>query len=431
MTPPSSHGKSFIIAAPTSGSGKTLITLGLLRALRNSGKIVRSAKVGPDYIDPGFHAAASGAPCFNLDLWAMGENACRALLSQQAQNADLVIVEGVMGLFDGPQGADGSTADLAAKLGLPVVLVVDCAHQAQSIAALVHGFTTFRKDVHIAGLILNRVKSDRHEALLTEALRAAPPVLAVMRQSDSVHMPSRHLGLVQAQENQQLETLIESAASGVTRETILDNLFRIGTEITNHASAVVLPPPAQRITVARDQAFGFAYPHLMQGWKSQGAEISTFSPLNDEAPDATAEFLFLPGGYPELHAGRIADNTRFLDGMRTFPGTIYGECGGYMVLGQGLTDADGNRHSMAGLLPLETSFAKRRLHLGYRQLENLAGPFPKTMRGHEFHYSTAELSGAAEPLFKATTAAGEDLGSIGQRIGRVMGSYAHIIAVAA
>ncbi|NMD06587.1 MAG: cobyrinate a,c-diamide synthase [Phyllobacteriaceae bacterium] len=431
MTPPSSHGKSFIIAAPTSGSGKTLITLGLLRALRNSGKIVRSAKVGPDYIDPGFHAAASGAPCFNLDLWAMGENACRALLSQQAQNADLVIVEGVMGLFDGPQGADGSTADLAAKLGLPVVLVVDCAHQAQSIAALVHGFTTFRKDVHIAGLILNRVRSDRHEALLTEALRAAPPVLAVMRQSDSVHMPSRHLGLVQAQENQQLETLIESAASGVTRETILDNLFRIGAEITNHASAVVLPPPAQRITVARDQAFGFAYPHLMQGWKSQGAEISTFSPLNDEAPDATAEFLFLPGGYPELHAGRIADNTRFLDGMRTFPGTIYGECGGYMVLGQGLTDADGNRHSMAGLVPLETSFAKRRLHLGYRQLENLAGPFPKNMRGHEFHYSTVELSGAAEPLFKATTAAGEDLGSIGQRIGRVMGSYAHIIAVAA
>jgi cobyrinic acid a,c-diamide synthase len=431
VTPPSSHGKSFIIAAPTSGSGKTLITLGLLRALRNSGKIVRSAKVGPDYIDPGFHAAASGAPCFNLDLWAMGENACRALLSQQAQNADLVIVEGVMGLFDGPQGADGSTADLAAKLGLPVVLVVDCAHQAQSIAALVHGFTTFRKDVHIAGLILNRVRSDRHEALLTEALRAAPPVLAVMRQSDSVHMPSRHLGLVQAQENQQLETLIESAASGVTRETILDNLFRIGAEITNHASAVVLPPPAQRITVARDQAFGFAYPHLMQGWKSQGAEISTFSPLNDEAPDATAEFLFLPGGYPELHAGRIADNTRFLDGMRTFPGTIYGECGGYMVLGQGLTDADGNRHSMAGLVPLETSFAKRRLHLGYRQLENLAGPFPKNMRGHEFHYSTVELSGAAEPLFKATTAAGEDLGSIGQRIGRVMGSYAHIIAVAA
>ena len=422
--------KAFVVAAPTSGSGKTLITLGLLRAFRNAGNIVRSAKVGPDYIDPGFHAAASGAPCFNLDLWAMGKNACRALLSQQASGADLVIVEGVMGLFDGPQGADGSTADLAATLDLPVVLVIDCSHQAQSIAAIAHGFTTFRKDLNIAGLILNRVKSDRHESLLREALRAAPPVLAVMRQSDSVHMPSRHLGLIQAQENQQLEALIESAASGVTRETILDNLFRIGTEITNHAAGRVLPPPAQRIAVAKDQAFGFAYPHLLAGWKSQGVEVSHFSPLNDEAPDATAEFLFLPGGYPELHAGRLAANTNFLNGVRTFSGTVYGECGGYMVLGRGLTDAAGVRHAMAGLLPLETSFANRKLHLGYRQLETLAGPFPKHLRGHEFHYSTAEMSGAAEPLFKASTAAGEDIGTMGQRLGKIMGSYAHIIAAA-
>lgn len=423
-------GNVFVMAAPTSGSGKTLLTLALLRAFRIAGKVVRSAKVGPDYIDPGFHAAASGAPSYNLDLWAMGERTCRSLLSQLAREADLVIVEGVMGLFDGPQGAQGSTADLAVALGLPVVLVVDCAHQAQSIAALVHGFSTFRQDVSIAGLILNRVKSDRHEALLREALRSSLPVLAVMRQSDSVHMPSRHLGLVQAQENQQLESLIERAAAGVTRETILDNLFQIGAEFSNHAEIFDIPPPGQRIAVAYDRAFGFAYPHMLTGWKSQGAEVATFSPLNNEAPDAGADVLFLPGGYPELNAGHLAANRRFLDGVRQFRGLIYGECGGYMVLGQGLTDANGARHAMAGLLPLETSFAKRRLHLGYRQLRSLCGPFPKHLRGHEFHYSTAEVSGTAAPLFSARTAAGEDLGHMGQRIGKVMGSYAHIIAAA-
>lgn len=422
-------GRGFVVAAPSSGSGKTLVTLGLLRAFRKAGLTVRSAKVGPDYIDPGFHAAASGAPCVNLDLWAMGEDACRALHGQQARDADLVIVEGVMGLFDGPQGATGSTADLAAALGLPVLLLIDCAHQAQSIAALVHGFTSFRKDIHVAGLFLNRVKSDRHMGLLADALADAPPILGALRQSDSVHMPSRHLGLVQAQENQQLEALIESAAAGVTRETILDNLFQIGAEISNHVAARALPPLGQRIAIARDEAFGFAYPHLLTGWKMAGAEIMPFSPLNNEAPNPVADALFLPGGYPELHAGRLAANSRFLDGVRGFSGTVYGECGGYMVLGDGLTDGDGTRHAMAGLLPLETSFARRKLHLGYRQLENLGSAFPARLRGHEFHYSTAEVKSGAEPLFRARSAAGEDLGPMGQRIGKVMGSYAHIIAV--
>lgn len=423
-------GRGFVIAAPASGSGKTLVTLGLLRAFRNAGLTVRSAKVGPDYIDPGFHAAATAAPCINLDLWAMGVASCRALLAQQAKDADLVIVEGVMGLFDGPQGAEGSTADLATALGLPVILVIDCGHQAQSIAALVNGFTHYRKDVHVAGLFLNRVKSDRHLALLREALAGAPPVLGALRQSDSVHMPSRHLGLVQAQENQQLETLIESAAAGVTRETILDNLFQIGAEIPNHVAARSLSPLGQRIAVARDEAFGFAYAHLLKGWQQAGAEVIPFSPLADEAPAALADALFLPGGYPELHAGRLSANTRFLGAVRTFAGAVYGECGGYMVLGNAITDADGKRHAMTGRLPLETSFATRKLHLGYRQLERSGGPFPRHLRGHEFHYSTAEVKPGAEPLFTARDAAGNSLGPMGQRSGNVMGSYAHIIAEA-
>lgn len=424
--------KAFVVAAPHSGSGKTLITLGLLRALRQRGLAVRSCKVGPDYIDPGFHAAATGAPCFNLDLWAMGKEACRALLAKQAAEADVVIVEGVMGLFDGPQGAAGSTADLASALGLPVVLVIDCSHQAQSIAALVQGFARYRQDLVIAGLILNRVKSDRHLSLLREALVAGPEILGVMRHTDSVSLPSRHLGLVQAQELQVLETVIETAASGVARETILDKLIQIGPFAPNRPSATTLPPPGQRIAVAHDTAFSFSYPHLLEGWRAAGADLQFFSPLADEAAPGDADFVFLPGGYPELHAGRIAGNAVFLGSLRRSMATIYGECGGYMVLGQGLTDAQGQRHAMAGLLPHVTSFATRKLHLGYRQLCCASGPFPRHLRGHEFHYST-EAAGAepAPPLFQARNAAGDDLGPMGQRLGRVMGSYAHIIAEAA
>ncbi len=421
-----------MIAAPHSGSGKTLVTLGLLRAFRNRGVKVVSAKAGPDYIDPAFHAAATGQPCINLDYWAMGEQACHARAVTHSAGANLLIIEGVMGLFDGPQGAKGSTADLVAALGLPVLLVVDASKQGQSIAAVVQGFRAFRSDVDLAGAILNRVASDRHEAILREAL--APlglPVLGALRQIDSLHLPSRHLGLVQAQENQQLERFIESAAEGVARETNLDKILESAAPLTNQPTRPVnhLPPLGQTIAIARDQAFSFLYPHLIESWRRQGAEISFFSPLADETLPAAAA-VFLPGGYPELYAGQLSANARFMDGLRNFKGLIYGECGGYMVLGEGLIDGEGRHHAMAGLLPLTTSFAKRKLHLGYRQLKPLSGPWHQPLRGHEFHYSTIESQGGGEPLFQALDAASNDLGHIGQRIGNVMGSYAHVISVA-
>ena len=389
-----------------------------------------SAKAGPDYIDPGFHAAATGYPCLNLDYWAMGASAVRTHALQQAQNADLLIIEGVMGLFDGPQGAKGSTADLAEALGLPVILVVDAAKQGQSIAALVEGFRSFRPGVDLAGVILNRVASDRHEDILREALaEIAVPVLGALRHIDSLIIPSRHLGLVQAQENQQLETFIETAAARVSRETLLDNIFESALPLdTGTQGAVALDPLAQTIAIARDPAFSFTYAHLLQTWKDRGAELSFFSPLADEAPNADA--VFLPGGYPELHAGKLAANMQFLNGLRSFKGLIYGECGGYMVLGEGLIDKDSQRHAMAGLLPLATSFATRKLHLGYRQLKPLNGPWKLPLRGHEFHYSTIESQGFSEPLFEAKDAAGNNLGKMGQRVGNVMGSYAHVISVA-
>ena len=456
--------KAILIAAPHSGSGKTLITLGLIRALRNRGLKVASAKVGPDYIDGRFHEAASGAPCINLDYWAMGAGACKARLADIGADKDLVIIEGVMGLFDGPDGAKGSTADLAEDLGLPIILVIDAAKQAQSVAAIVHGFSTFRPALSIAGIILNRVASDRHAKMLCSSLgvrstsvfpakvgirlqtnesvtkldsrlrgndgKGGVQLFGIVRQSDSLVWPSRHLGLIQAQENQELESFIESAASGVSRETFLDKIIESATEITiqPNASVNLLPPLAQKIAVARDIAFAFAYPHLLIDWRKQGAELTFFSPLHNETPKGDA--IFLPGGYPELHAAKLSANSLFLEALREHKGLIYGECGGYMVLGDAIIDADGKSHAMTGLLPVTTSYASRKLHLGYRQLIPLNAPWKSNLQGHEFHYSTIAKQGAADPLFHASNAGGNDLGPIGQRVGNVMGSYAHIISAA-
>jgi cobyrinic acid a,c-diamide synthase len=421
--------KAFVVAATASGSGKTMLTLGLLRAFRNRGVKVASAKVGPDHIDPRFHEAASGRPCLNLDPWAMKREVVASLLSVINHDADLIIVEGVMGLFDGPQGARGSTSDLAQDMGLPIVLVLDASHQGQSIAAHAEGFINHRKGLTFAGLILNRVASDKHAAVLTAAL--APlniPILGVVRRSDSLSWPSRHLGLVQAQENQELELFIETTSLAVARETKLDKLLTLGSEIRPESlQATVLPPLGQKIAVASDLAFSFAYPHILQGWKKAGAELSFFSPLKDEAPKVDCDAIFLPGGYPELHVGQISQNQQFLNGLRNSKALIYGECGGYMVLGDALIDAQGHSHAMAGLLPLTTSFASRKLHLGYRQLTPLGGPWTKPLRGHEFHYSSIENEGKADRLFKASDATDQGLGEIGLKRGHVMGSYAHII----
>jgi cobyrinic acid a,c-diamide synthase len=422
--------KALVIAAPSSGCGKTVITLGLLRALRKRGLRVASAKVGPDYIDPRFHEAATGRPCFNLDPWAMDRAQIRTLLRSLSGDADIIIIEGVMGLFDGPDGAAGSTADLASSLGLPVILAIDARHQAQSIAALVHGFSTFRPDVPVAGILLNRVASERHAAILHGAL--GHKVLGTLRHDDSLVLPSRHLGLVQAEENQDLETFIETAALAVARETVLDRILGIAGQLVDDSMIrESLPPLGQRIAIAHDTAFAFAYPHLLHQWHRSGASLSFFSPLADEPAETDADAIFLPGGYPELHAARLSANVEFLASLRMSKGLIYGECGGYMVLGEALVDATGTSHAMAGLLPVVTSFAMRKLHLGYRQLAPEPGaPWTSPLRGHEFHYSSIVQEGAADRLFSARDAAGRDLAPMGLRRGRVMGSYAHVICEA-
>ncbi len=433
-----------IIAAPATASGKTLVTLALLRCLARSGVRAAAFKTGPDYIDPAFHAAATGRVCYNLDSRAMRPATIAAIARRLAIDAELIVGEGVMGLFDGAADGAGSTAELAALTGWPVVLVVDAARQGASAAAVVHGFATFRSDVALAGVIFNRVASTRHAALIARAADKLPvPVLGYLPRLDDLTLPSRHLGLVQAAEHTALDGFLDRAADALAEHVDVQRLRNCARpsgslfdEMPPNASPI--PPLGQRIAVAGDDAFGFTYAHIMDGWRAAGAEILKFSPLADQAPDGSADAVFLPGGYPELHAGLLAANRNFLSGLKDAAGrgaAIYGECGGYMVLGAGLVDGDGARHEMAGLLPLETSFAERRLHLGYRDVElagdTALGPSGAAFRGHEFHYATAVREDGANPLFACRDGNGEDLGPAGMVQGRVAGSFIHLIDGAA
>lgn len=429
---------TILIAAPKTDSGKTLVTLGLLRALRRRDLRVAGFKVGPDYIDPGFLTAAAGRPALNLDSWAMRLETLVAGMAAVGSAAEIVVGEGVMGLFDGAPDGTGSTADIAALFDLPVVLVVDAAAQGQSVAALIEGFQRFREDVAITGIVLNRVSGQRHADLLVGACeeRFATPVLGWLAQDATLDLPRRHLGLVQASEHAALEAFIDGLAARIEGQLDVGRIIRQARTPSLAAMLDQLPPVpplGQRIAVARDAAFGFAYPAMLAAWRDAGAELAFFSPLADEAPGETCDAVFLPGGYPELHAGRLAASGRFLAGLRRAAaagGAVYGECGGYMVMGELLEDAQGQRHAMAGLLPVSSSFRQRRLQLGYRRLV-LAGDGPlgaagTAYRGHEFHYAS-QTAGDGEPFARAADARAADLGPVGYRSGRVMGSFLHLI----
>ncbi|HSG95318.1 MAG TPA: cobyrinate a,c-diamide synthase [Afifellaceae bacterium] len=437
MEAPSQRG--LIIAAAASHSGKTVVTLGLIAALRARGHRVAAAKCGPDYIDPRFLAAASGREAVNLDPWAMRPESIAARLAAQARGADFVIIEGVMGLYDGGSGGAGSTADLARLTGLPVVLVVSAQSLAQSAAAMAAGFARLADGFDLAGAIVNGVASDRHAALIGEGFETTDvPLLGLVRRDRALALKSRHLGLVQASEHEALDRLIGSAGEVVADGVALDRLINLAGPVSSgdgkaDAGHPSLPPLGQNLAVARDTAFAFAYPHLLSDWQAAGASVSIFSPLGDEVPAASADAVYLPGGYPELYAGQLAAAGHFQTGLQKAAAggaLIYGECGGYMALGEALIDKDGKSHAMAGLLPLVTSFEKRKLSLGYRRLRPLGDiPFPAVVSAHEFHYSTIVSEGGGDRLFASETVDGEALGDIGLRRGRIMGSFAHIIDI--
>ena len=434
--------RGLAITATASGAGKTLITLGLLGALKARGVAVGAAKTGPDYIDPAFHALAlgGGEVSVNLDAFAMGEALIRQLAHHQ--NSDMLIIEGAMGVAD---GGKASTATLANILAVPMVLIIDARGVAETAALVAAGLDKMLKgrfaNTGIAGVIVNHCRSPRHLDMIRDAMEAVNiPLLGGLPSAEALAIPSRHLGLVQAAElleHGNLADIIAEAAAQMETHIDLDRLLALATPLapppappTNNV-ITALPPPAQRIAVAQDAAFAFAYPHVLDGWRRGGAEILPFSPLNDEAPDATADMVYLPGGYPELHLDRLAANQNWQESLRGLAKKsvfIYGECGGYMVLGQAIIGQDGAHVPMLGLLDVVTSFAETKLHLGYRQLECLADvPLPRHAFAHEFHYTTCTEHKGAN-LFTAGDKNGTDLGAIGSVRGSVCGSYAHLIA---
>jgi cobyrinic acid a,c-diamide synthase len=459
-------GAGIVIAAPRSGSGKTTVTLGLLRALARRGLRAVGAKCGPDYIDPAFHAAACGRASCNLDSWAMPSSLLRSLVEQVASSADIVVCEGVMGLFDGvpaKAGHSGSTADIASISGWPIVLVHDVSGQSTTAAAIIKGCADYDPRICIGGVLLNRVGSDRHARLASAAIEALGiPVLGGLPRSDKANLPERHLGLVQAAETRGLDALLDVVADFVETHVDIERTLALAGVITSAppvrtcapsqvqcdeptvdmaiGSGTIEPypaaiaPPGQRIGLARDEAFSFIYPHVVRGWLDAGAEILPFSPLADQPPRPDCDVCWLPGGYPELHAGRIAAASNFLNGLRRFSATrpVHGECGGYMVLGQSLIDASGHRHPMAGLLSIVTSFAQRKLQLGYRkvrlQARGVLGSAGDRLKGHEFHYSTILEPGTDESFALVSDAYGGAPRPAGGRRGLVTGSFFHAIA---
>ena len=427
-----------LISAPSSGTGKTTVMLGLLRALAEDGLTVQPFKSGPDYIDPAFHRAAARRPAFNIDTWAMPRSLIGGI-SEQSLGADIIVAEGSMGLYDGVatrgETGFGSSAETALKMGWPVVLVIDVGGQAQSAAATALGFKAYNPNLPFAGVILNRCASARHERLARLGMdQAGISVLGVLPRRGDLTLPERHLGLIQAVEHPDLEQAIQGYAAFLRAHVDL-NAIKAAARAGPTTTGALPKPPAQRIALAQDAAFSFTYPHILTGWRNAGAEILPFSPLADTPPAVDADLVWLPGGYPELHAGRLAANTAYLNGLRRHARSkpVHGECGGYMALGEALIDKEGTRHQMAGLLGLVTSYEKRKFHLGYRQA-TLQAPMPgfgqgARLRGHEFHYSTI-LEEPDAPLALVGDADGNPVPETGSIRGHTTGTFFHLIAEA-
>ena len=428
--------QGLLLSAPASNQGKTVVSVGLLALLRQrlGADRVVGAKAGPDYIDTAYLGDGQRRLALSLDPWAMRPQAIQELLVHRDESH--LLVEGTMGLFDGSADRGrGSSADLAAMLGLPVVLVVDVRGASQSVAALVGGFASHRADVSMAGVILNRVGSDRHKQMLVEAL--APlglPVLGAIPRDAALHLDERHLGLVQAGEHRAVAQIQSDLAAALAPHVDLDAIEAAFTPVKRSSSQAdqsrPILPARQRLAIADDPAFRFCYGH----WRrSCGHQVKTFSPLADQPVPGDVDFIFLPGGYPELHLETLAKADRFWCSLKQAAEagvTIYGECGGYMCLGESITDANGKRFAAAGLLPVSTSFERPKRALGYRQLECLHGESwlaqGAQLKGHEFHY--CQVVEQDQPNYlTARDARGQDQGTHGHVQGSVSGSFMHLI----
>ena len=439
-----------VVAGTASGVGKTSVTLGLLSALRRRGLRVQAFKVGPDFIDPGLHEVASGRASYNLDGWMCGREVVLATVARRAVDADVAIVEGVMGCFDGIDGTSdaGSTAQIARWLGAPVVLVVDAGAQSRSAAATVLGFERFDPALNVAAVIVNRVGSDTHARWVSEAIRAAcraVPVGAIPRDDAWWAMPERHLGLLTAADGVLAGERLVRMADTVERSVDLERLLSLASPLSWGAG----PPTSQlrstpgnpgrtsmpraTIGIARDHAFQFYYAENLDLLREAGADLVEWSPLADgEPPDVDG--LYFGGGYPELDAQHLADNARCRRTVRRFAlddgRPVYAECGGLMYLAESLEDADGRVHEMVGLLPARVTMRPPRMSLGYLGVTLTAptplGPAGTVARGQEFHFSTLSPVPASVPRAYGVTAPGGATRAEGYVVGRSLMSYVHL-----
>ncbi len=432
--------KGFVIAAPQSGAGKTTISLAVMAALRARGLNVQPFKVGPDFIDPGHHSIVTGNHSCNLDGWMLSRQTNQRLFAEYSQGADIAVVEGVMGLFDGSDGKseDGSTAQMAKWLKLPVVLVVDARSMARSVAALVHGFKTFDPELKIPFVILNKVGSKRHLDYLKDALSEIKDlkVLGGIPREEEITIPSRHLGLVTSQEflfdKERIRSLAAFIEKHLTLDLLLESLEPIDTSEAVHMKA---GKNRVRIGVARDKAFCFYYEENLRLLAAHGAELVEFSPLSSKRLPKDLDAIYIGGGYPEVFASTLAANNSLLKDIRAeaASGTpIYGECGGLMYLSKAIMDANGQRHEMCGLLPFEVRMLNRLKSLGYREArlvrDTFLGPAETRIRGHEFHYSEIvdpPLQGT-RTLYDLTGRKGMISGDTGYVRGNVIASYIHL-----
>lgn len=429
-----------VIAGTASGVGKTTVASGLAGALRARGLRVQPFKTGPDYIDPTYLSRAAGRACRNLDTWMLPADAVRELFARAVQGTDVAVVEGVMGMYDGSADGTGSAAHLARLLALPTVLVVDASAMAQSAAAVVLGFQRLDPDVQLVGVILNRVASAHHAALCSEAITAATglPVFGSVPRSPDLTIPERHLGLVPDIESPAAQDWFDRLSALIATHVDLDALLSAAAPIraagAEDAPAGGLfpaspPPTSARIAIAQDAAFHFYYQDSLDLLAAWGAELVPFSPLADTALPTGVGAVYIGGGFPELFAGALADNVAIKESLRAVAARevpIYGECGGLMYLGRSLTDFDGIRHAMAGLVPADSVMGGPRLTLGYREVESCGTPLlppGERMRGHEFHWSALETPpGAQSAAYRVLDEEGR---ADGFRVGSVTATYVH------
>ncbi|AET68333.1 cobyrinic acid a,c-diamide synthase [Desulfosporosinus orientis DSM 765] len=404
-----------VLAGTHSGVGKTTLATGLMAALSKRQRPIQGYKVGPDYIDPSYHAAATGRASRNLDRWLLGDH-LPAVFAQSARES-WAVIEGVMGMFDGMSGTPGygSTADVAKLLQAPVILIVDASSMSRSVAALVHGFSTYDPQVNLQGVILNRVKSSAQETILREALSEIKiPVLGVLPKELSLKLPERHLGLVPVGEGGLLEGFIESLSDLISKHIDLEQVERIMlsapefSEPAPLAKAEPLKHPDQpfRLGLAWDEAFLFYYQDALDMAERLNSTIIPFSPLHDSALPEGLDGIILGGGFPELHLKSLSENTPFLESLRSYADSgrpIYAECGGYMYLGKSIQDFEGKELPMAGLIPMKAEMTKRLQGIGYRKgvfrEDNFLGPRGTTVQGHEFHYSRVVYEKEYSPVY--------------------------------